>query len=65
MGVLPSLGRLGFASDKPDVVEGGERVGAGANHFRVEVGGSQINAGGEGYDRSDWKNRFALVGPVA
>jgi len=27
MGVLPSLGRLGFASDKLDVVEGGERVG--------------------------------------
>jgi hypothetical protein len=27
MVVLPSLGRLGFASDKPDAVEGGERVG--------------------------------------
>lgn len=27
MGVLAFLGRLGFASDKPDVVEGGERVG--------------------------------------
>jgi len=46
MGVLPSLGRLGFASDKPGIVEGGERVGAGAKHFRVYGGwGSQINAG--------------------
>ena len=27
MGVLPSLGRFGFASDKPDIVEGGKREG--------------------------------------
>jgi hypothetical protein len=46
MGVLPSLGRLGFASDKPDVVEDGEGVGTGAKLFRVDGGwGSQINAG--------------------
>jgi hypothetical protein len=31
--VLRSLVRLGFASDKPDVVEG-----AGAKHFRVDGG---------------------------
>jgi outer membrane receptor protein involved in Fe transport len=33
VGVLPFLVRLGFASDKPDVVEG-----AGAKHFRVDSG---------------------------
>ena len=61
MGVLRSLARLGFASDKPDVVED-----ADAKHFRVDGGvASQIDAGGEGYDRSDWKNRFVLVGSVA
>ncbi len=27
MGVLPSLGRFGFARDKPDIVEGGKREG--------------------------------------
>jgi len=46
MGVLPSLGRLAFASEKTGIVEGGRRVGAGAKHFRVDGGwGSQINAG--------------------
>ena len=41
-------------------------VGAGAKQFRVDGGWwSQINAGGEGYDRNYWKNRFVLVGPVA